>query len=635
MNTCGHLCAAPLFTQLWLTHDVPRFRKVREADLIKREETVLVLEAERASVLASTTQLSLDQSKFLSEKAAMSDAITAARGRADTADQLRVLSVSVAETTIKTQYQDNQELVDKLHALEEQNEKLSIRNSRLTRSAKFVNSKLAALCSIKTPSSADISFFLSTAPPSSPPKFSRHNSPPSQLKHRTFTAEHDLWAERRRRSHLASPSIHALPCSDFFDESVTPTDTSNGPTSKTVPPHLTLAEVEPTATPAHPATPAATHSAPKATFAPSIPTSTPRARVNSKVIRPSASSLSATPHRIRPLDPAGEELWNLVCSPQPATSTGNTVQVAVRVRPFNKREKDMGAGYCVDMSGKSIALVEPTSKEKTTFTFDYIFNTTDPTSSEFADQEDVFKTLGIDILRNAWEGYNACLFAYGQTGAGKSWSITGSHEKPGIIPLFCDKLFYFIDYHRPENTSIAVECSFLEIYNERVQDLLNPDGTNLKVREHPITGVFVEGLSFAVADSYEDVEVLMEEGTAARTIGATNMNASSSRSHSIFEIVITQTVTDPISKDETEKQVSPPPHTLCFESRCKERSANELAVRASRRRRDVQKRRAAPLGLCWHTLMCAPSNATPRLALFSLTWPDPSGRAPRAPLALG
>ena len=158
------------------------------------------------------------------------------------------------------------------------------------------------------------------------------------------------------------------------------------------------------------------------------------------------------------------------------------------------------------------------------------------------------------MLRQAWEGYNACLFAYGQTGAGKSWSITGSHEQPGIIPLFCNKLFYFMQNHPIENTELSVECSFLEIYNERVQDLLNPDGTNLKVREHPITGVFVEGLSYCAVDCYDDVEVLMDEGTAARTIGATNMNASSSRSHSIFEIVITQEYMDPFTKSTSEKQ---------------------------------------------------------------------------------
>ena len=193
-------------------------------------------------------------------------------------------------------------------------------------------------------------------------------------------------------------------------------------------------------------------------------------------------------------------------------------------------------------------MVEPTSQEKTTFTFDYIFDTTDPSHASYADQTTVFSSLGVDILRNAWDGYNACLFAYGQTGAGKSWSITGSKEQPGIIPLFCNKLFYFIDHHSPKNTTFSIEASYLELYNERVQDLLNPDGSNLKVREHPITGVFVEGLSYCAVDCYADVETLMDEGTAARTIGATNMNASSSRSHSIFEIVITQEHVDPESK---------------------------------------------------------------------------------------
>ena len=92
---------------------------------------------------------------------------------------------------------------------------------------------------------------------------------------------------------------------------------------------------------------------------------------------------------------------------------------------------------------------------------------------------------------------------------GKSWSITGSKADPGIIPTFCQKLFYAIEHHLQSDTCVTVECSFLEIYNERVQDLLNPDGTNLKVREHPITGVFVEGLSYCSCSSYNDIEELL------------------------------------------------------------------------------------------------------------------------------
>ena len=260
--------------------------------------------------------------------------------------------------------------------------------------------------------------------------------------------------------------------------------------------------------------------------------------VVSRNVKPSKSSSRGGPRHSHDVTKEGEEMWRQIQTPAKAS---NNVAVAVRVRPLNQRELDLRSDVCVVIKDDSCALVEPTSGEKMTFTFDYCFDTMDPAKSEsYADQTVVFSRLGVDILRNAWQGYNACLFAYGQTGSGKSWSITGSKENPGIIPQFCDKLFYFIEHHCPAGATYTVEASYLEIYNERVQDLLNPDGANLKVREHPITGVFVEGLSYCAVDCYEDVEELMDQGTAARTIGATNMNASSSRSHSIFEMIITQ-----------------------------------------------------------------------------------------------
>jgi len=440
----------------------------------------------------------------------------------------------------------------------------------------------------------------------------------AEFKKRTFTEDVDIYTERRRRSHLASPGVHLVPSSSFLDSSlglvgglsmlggddpntgadlngsVDGADTENAnevregeigrgakdgrlewshSRSIILPFHITnnlllvaslIAEVKEEgkghddknagSTSDSAPEPGAGHHKPaskRQVKTPSTPQKANPTRVKSGPVRPSHSSTTGVKTSIKVND-ADEKLWAKINEPR--NESGNTVAVAVRVRPFNQREKDMGAELCVQMSGKSIVLVEPTSKETSTFTFDYIFDTFDPARPQYADQKTVFAELGIDVLRQAWEGYNACLFAYGQTGAGKSWSITGSHEQPGIIPLFCNKLFYFIHNHPIENTELTVECSFLEIYNERVQDLLNPDGTNLKVREHPITGVFVEGLSYCAVDCYDDVEVLMDEGTAARTIGATNMNASSSRSHSIFEIVITQEFKDPSTNSTSEKQ---------------------------------------------------------------------------------
>ena len=138
-------------------------------------------------------------------------------------------------------------------------------------------------------------------------------------------------------------------------------------------------------------------------------------------VRPSRSSQLGGRRRDAKINLLGEELWTKINEPRSGEGRSNAVNVAVRVRPLNRRELDLKSDVCVQMSDTSIALVEPTSKEKTTFTFDYAFDTMDPSRENFADQEVVFKRLGLDVLRNAWEGYNACLFAYGQTGAGKSW----------------------------------------------------------------------------------------------------------------------------------------------------------------------------------------------------------------------
>uniref|UniRef100_A0A8C1XIW3 Kinesin family member 13A n=1 Tax=Cyprinus carpio TaxID=7962 RepID=A0A8C1XIW3_CYPCA len=170
-------------------------------------------------------------------------------------------------------------------------------------------------------------------------------------------------------------------------------------------------------------------------------------------------------------------------------------------------------------------------------------------------QEVVFKCLGEGILENAFQGYNACIFAYGQTGSGKSFSMMGNGEQPGLIPRLCCSLFERVSRDQNESQSFKVEVSYMEIYNEKVRDLLDPKGSrqSLKVREHKVLGPYVDGLSQLAVMNFEDIESLMSEGNKSRTVAATNMNEESSRSHAVFSVIVTQTLYDLQSGNSGEK----------------------------------------------------------------------------------
>jgi kinesin family protein 1 len=126
-----------------------------------------------------------------------------------------------------------------------------------------------------------------------------------------------------------------------------------------------------------------------------------------------------------------------------------SVKVAVRVRPYNAREKTMASQCIIEMDGNMTKITDPSSGKDKKFYFDYSywshdgFTTEDDTgvlvkdssSSIYASQRNVFDDLGIEVLDNAWQGYHTCLFAYGQTGSGKSYSIVGYDKNPGIIPM--------------------------------------------------------------------------------------------------------------------------------------------------------------------------------------------------------
>ncbi|XP_042316618.1 kinesin-like protein KIF1A isoform X4 [Sceloporus undulatus] len=238
---------------------------------------------------------------------------------------------------------------------------------------------------------------------------------------------------------------------------------------------------------------------------------------------------------------------------------GASVKVAVRVRPFNSREMGKDSKCIIQMTGNTTTIINPKQPKETpkSFSFDYSYwSHTTPDDINYASQKQVYRDIGEEMLQHAFEGYNVCIFAYGQTGAGKSYTMMGRQEKDqqGIIPQLCEDLFSRINDTTNDNMSYSVEVSYMEIYCERVRDLLNPKNKgNLRVREHPLLGPYVEDLSKLAVTSYNDIQDLMDSGNKARTVAATNMNETSSRSHAVFNIIFTQKRHDAETDITTEK----------------------------------------------------------------------------------
>ncbi|XP_055077150.1 kinesin-like protein KIF1A [Periophthalmus magnuspinnatus] len=238
---------------------------------------------------------------------------------------------------------------------------------------------------------------------------------------------------------------------------------------------------------------------------------------------------------------------------------GASVKVAVRVRPFNSREISRESKCIIQMSGNTTTIINPKqAKDNKSFNFDYSYwSHTTPEDVNYASQMLVYKDIGEEMLLHAFEGYNVCIFAYGQTGAGKSYTMMGKQDvkdQQGIIPLMCEDLFSKINENTDNSLSYSVEVSYMEIYCERVRDLLNPKNKgNLRVREHPLLGPYVEDLSKLAVTSYNDIQDLMDSGNKARTVAATNMNETSSRSHAVFNIIFTQRRHDADTDNVSEK----------------------------------------------------------------------------------
>ncbi|KAE8614587.1 hypothetical protein XENTR_v10008229 [Xenopus tropicalis] len=216
----------------------------------------------------------------------------------------------------------------------------------------------------------------------------------------------------------------------------------------------------------------------------------------------------------------------------------DNVKVVVRCRPLNERERAMNSKMAVgvdEMRGTiTVHKVDSMNEPPKTFTFDTVFG---PDSNQL----DVYNLTARPIIDSVLEGYNGTIFAYGQTGTGKTFTMEGVRAVPelrGIIPNSFAHVFGHIAKAEGD-TRFLVRVSYLEIYNEEVRDLLGKDQSQrLEVKERPDVGVYIKDLSGYVVNNADDMDRIMTLGHKNRSVGATNMNEHSSRSHAIFTITI-------------------------------------------------------------------------------------------------
>ncbi|KAG6921231.1 kinesin family member 18B, partial [Chelydra serpentina] len=231
------------------------------------------------------------------------------------------------------------------------------------------------------------------------------------------------------------------------------------------------------------------------------------------------------------------------------TEEGN-VAVVVRVRPQNQQEREGSRPAVVQVIDDSMLVFDPEEpclsgvfpgfrghdapKRKgkdLKFVFDRVFG-------ESATQEEVFQHTTKEILDGVLNGYNCSVFAYGATGAGKTYTMLGSEKSPGIMYLTMVELYKRIEA-RKEEKSCEVLISYQEVYNEQIHDLLEPKGP-LAIREDPEKGVVVQSLSFHQPKSAEQLLEMLASGNRNRTQHPTDANATSSRSHAVFQIYVKQ-----------------------------------------------------------------------------------------------
>jgi len=212
------------------------------------------------------------------------------------------------------------------------------------------------------------------------------------------------------------------------------------------------------------------------------------------------------------------------------------VKVMVRVRPMNSKEKDRNCKSCVDIDNPThqITLNKPVEAEaQKTFSYDNVF-------APDCAQEKIYEESAFSLVESVVEGYNGTIFAYGQTGCGKTFTMMGVPDNDtlkGVIPRTFSHIIKIIDSSKDKN--FLVRCSYIEIYNEEIRDLLSDNvKAKLELKESTDKGVFIKDLNMNIVKSTSEMEKYMNLGNNSRTTGETLMNKDSSRSHSIFSIYV-------------------------------------------------------------------------------------------------
>ncbi|XP_068609635.1 kinesin-like protein KIF3C [Brachionichthys hirsutus] len=220
-----------------------------------------------------------------------------------------------------------------------------------------------------------------------------------------------------------------------------------------------------------------------------------------------------------------------------------SVKVVVRCRPLNHKEESSGpaGGVVVQMDVRLGQVIlrnprAPASEPQKTFTFDAVYDAS-------SKQRDLYEESVRPLIDSVLAGFNGTIFAYGQTGTGKTYTMQGAWmdpEKRGVIPNAFDHIFTHISRSQSDKQYL-VRASYLEIYREEIRDLLDPKHGNaraLELRESPESGVYVPDLTSCVCKSIKEIEEAMNIGNQARAVGATDMNEHSSRSHALFLITV-------------------------------------------------------------------------------------------------
>ena len=215
-----------------------------------------------------------------------------------------------------------------------------------------------------------------------------------------------------------------------------------------------------------------------------------------------------------------------------AALKSETVRVVVRVRPLSVTESN--EAIAVNPGSHSITITKPRDEETgggKEFTFDEVFG-------PLVSQADIYSATAMDIVDRVMEGFNGTIFAYGQTGAGKTYTMTGGKgEAGGIIPRVFRQIFSSIEKNSFEGVNFLLQVSFLEIYNDEIRDLLG-SARNAQLQDKSDGSVGVKGISIMAVKSEDEMAAILSSGSKNRSTGSTLMNSESSRSHSLFTIVV-------------------------------------------------------------------------------------------------